>query len=276
MKRIAIGLTSSSLLQLLEYPYEYSDASTMLKQHTLVFSDTLLTEYEKIFESREMTDVFRQWFQGQQRIDGRIEHDDSQSDDFNHEIVSLLNARDHAILIKYREADFGGTYQFSVLKLDEINQLGTDNELSRQCIPTNFFLRKGSSKDEFCRWLRELLADEKKITIVDRYILSVNSKGILQKVYIPCFPANAKVVVHFGDDESDQAELSALKQALGKRITLKKSRSNEFHDRYIIGDSLVISIGVGLDVFDCNTNYSRKETKISLSAHEKPTIPSGV
>lgn len=270
MKKIHIALTPHVVKYLIQQPLEYSMALARLKQHTIIFSSTILDEYERYFAEYDSIHEFREWYTNFSKYD--FSHDvEPMHENFEMDIVLLLEQHEHSILIKHDESF--KCEVCSVLELNDINKNDSDNELSRQCIPTTFILPKGSSKSEFCRWLSELLADEKNITIVDRYILSPNARGVLKDIYIPTFPLNAKICVYFGETEKDQSEVSNLKNAFGNRIRMLTSISNDFHERHILGDSLLITIGVGLDVFDCNHCDSRKETNISVSAKTNISIP---
>ena len=271
MKKIHIVLTPPVLQQLIASPLEYSMALVRLKQHTIVFSNTIVEKYERYFAECDLLRDFQEWYLNFIKYDF-VEDVDSTSDDFEGDIISLLKQYEHSLIIKYDE--IFACEVCSVLSLTEINENCNDNELSRQCVPTSFILPKGSDKVGFCKWLSELLADEKSITIVDRYIMSDRASGILKEIYIPTFPKHSQIYVYFGDNEKSQTEVSDLKEIFGNRIRMYSSISSDFHERYIIGDSIIISIGVGLDVFDCDYCDSRKDTNISVYTKTMtPTLP---
>jgi len=255
---------------------EYLIAHMRLKQHRIVFSDVLIEKYEKTLAEIDLMDEFREWYRYYGNIDGFFDFNSEMiSEDFETELISLLKSYDHSILIKHNENVDNDI--ITVLDLKDINENGSDNELTRQCIPTNFILQKNSSKQNFCKWLHEIMSDEKNITIVDKYIMSDASSDILEKLYIPTFPNDSKIHIYFGDNEKSQEKISKLKKIFGSRIRMHSAKSSEFHERYIIGDTVIISIGVGLDVFECKKNVSRKDTNISVSTQTSAaTIPSKV
>lgn len=272
MKKIIIGLTVPSVIKLIGEERNYLVAHTRLKQHKIVFSDVILEEYEKSLKEKDLFDSFQQWYSYYERFDGFFEFGESTSDNFEEDINSLLSSGDHSLLIKCNESICSKF--FSTLELEDVNNDCSINELSIQCIPTNFILPKNSSKSTFCNWLKELLADEKTIKVVDRYIMSSNAKGVFEEIYLPTFPKDSMIHMYFGNDEKSQEEISILKKSLGDRIQMHCSVSSDFHERYIIGDSIIITIGVGLDVFECENNNSRKDTNVSVSTQTTiPTLP---
>lgn len=275
MRKILVGLTVGSMNKLICEERQYLVVITNLLQHRLLFSETILAIYERFFSEKDLLDEFQQWIASYGTIGDFITFENSVSKTFELEMLSLLNKSSHSILIECVDskwASVGG--DFSVLDLDEINKIGSNNELSRQCIPANFILPKNFSKQDFCNWLKEVFEDETDIYVIDKFIMSNGASDILDQVYIPNFPSNAKINVYFGDREMNQAEVSKMKNTYGERVHLYSAISNDFHDRFIVGNSIVVAIGVGLDVFTPGDTNSRQQTTILLnSIDNKPSFP---
>lgn len=270
MKKIHIVITPNALKELVTNIWDYPMALVRLKQHILIFSNTIIDEYEKAFARDDCLYEFQEWYKNFTTYDYSQEVE-SVSDNFYNDAKTLLEQYDHSVIVGHNESL--GCEICSVLELDDINDNDNDNELSRQCVPATFTLSRGSSKTEFCKWLSELLSDEKNITIIDRYIMSDAAGGVLENIYIPTFPENANIHVYFGEREKSSIEVSNLKSIYGKRIRLFECISNDFHDRHIIGDSIRITINVGLDVFSCDDCGSRKESEISVSSRLNIELP---
>lgn len=272
MKKILVGLTVPTIIKIVGFERDHNIAIGRLKQHKIVFSEVLIDEYEKSFAEQGLIDNFRNWISYYEHFGDFFEYEDSKTNDFNKEIISLLEAYEHSILIKDNEKFSSDC--FSVLELKDVNDNNSINELSMQCIPVTFILPKAYSKEIFCRWLKDLLADEKTIKVVDRYIMSCGGSKILETIYMPTFPKDSIVHVYFGEKEKMQTEITAIKKSFGDRIKLHNSESSDFHERYIIGDSIIITIGVGLNVFDCEHCDSRKDTNVSATVQTNiPTLP---
>ena len=270
MKKIHIVITPSALKELVTNIWDYPMALVRLKQHVIVFSNTIIDEYERVFAEDDCLFEFQEWYKNFTTYDYSQEVD-SASDDFYSDVTTLLEQYDHSIIVGHNESLICSFC--SVLELNDINDNDNDNELSRQCIPATFTLPRGASKAEFCKWLSELLCDEKNITIVDRYIMSDDAGGVLEDIYIPTFPESANIYVYFGEREKSSTEVSYLKNTYGKRIRLFECISNDFHDRHIIGDSIRITINVGLDVFCCDGCGSRKESEVTVSSRLNIEFP---
>ena len=273
MKKINIGLTPLVVYQLIESYFSYPMATFRLKQHMLIFSETIIEAYESFFSEYDALKDFQQWYFLVSKEDCCQEME-SVSDDFKTEIFSLLERLEHSIFIKHNEDIGERSIPFSVFSLDEINCPDANNELARQCIPTNFKLSRGSDKEKFCHWLRNMLFHESKISIIDRYIMQSGGGDILEQIYIPTFPCEAKVEVYFGEREKDDAEIKKIKRKYGDRIRLYICNSSDFHERYIIAPTFHIAIGCGLDEFNCSNNKARKQTTITVyGGSDKPEFP---
>jgi hypothetical protein len=270
MKKIHIVITPNALKELVTNIWDYPMALVRLQQHVIVFSNTIIDEYERAFAEDDCLFEFQEWYKNFTTYDYSQEVE-SASDNFYSDVTTLLEQYDHSIIVGHNESL--GYDICSVLELHDINDNDNDNELSRQCIPATFTLPRGSSKIEFCKWLSELLCDEKNITIIDRYIMSDDASGVLEDIYIPTFPESANIYVYFGGREKSSIEVSYLKNTYGKRIRLFECISNDFHDRHIIGDSIRITINVGLDVFSCDGCGSRKESEVTVSSRLNVEFP---
>ena len=273
MKKIHIAITPNALKELVTNLWDYPMALVRLKQHILIFSSTIIDEYERVFAENDCLYDFQEWYKNFITYDFSQEVE-SASDDFYIDVTTLLKQYDHSIIIRYNE-NFSCDI-CSVLELKDISADDHDNELSRQCVPATFILPQNSSKIEFCKWLSELLNDERNIRIIDKYIMSDEARGILEKIYIPTFPESANIQVYFGEREKSTTEISNIKRIFGNRISLFNCVSKDFHERHIIGNSIQITIGVGLDVFNCDDCGSRKDTNISISAQTNITCPQRV
>lgn len=270
MKKIHIVITPNALKELVTNHWYYDMAFVRLKQHTIVFSSTIIDEYERVFAEDDCLYDFQEWFKNYTTYD-YVKEAESVSEDFYIDVTALLGQYGHSIIIGFNESF--PCEICSVLELNDINKNDHDNELSRQCVPTTFILPQNSSKAAFCKWLSELLCDEQNIRIVDRYIMSADAHGILEQIYIPTFPESANIQVFFGEREKNPTEVSNIKSTFGNRISLFSCISKEFHERHIIGNSIRITIGVGLDVFNCSDCGSRKDTNISVSTQTNITYP---
>ena len=261
MKKIHIVITPNALKELVSNPWDYSVASGRLKQHILVFSDTMIDEYERVCAENDCVYDWHGWYYSLNHYD-LFEEAESVSEDFYIDATTILKQYGHSIIISHN--DDIDCKAYTVIELKDINS-DHDNELTRQCIPASFMLLRDYPKSKFCKWLKELLVDERHITIIDKYIMVPRNHGVLEDIYIPTFPETASIEIYHGEIEDSKPEVETIKNAFNNRIRLFGCRFKDYHERHIIGDSIRITIGVGLDVFNCVSCGSRVDAQITVT-----------
>lgn len=266
-------MTDSAIRQILIDDFFYSEAKSKLRQHRILMSNVLQNHYEEYFDAHDELFLFKQWIQSVSYYDA-LESPESLSEDYNNELSSQMQQIPHSIVI-YKEEEPANGCVINYISVEDINNTASDNELSRYCIPTGFFVRKNEDLGRYRNWIKEMLSEEKKIVIIDAYIYSSTVAQDIVGFYMPLFSPQTKVDIYYANDRKVKSELiSRAKQKYKQQITNHPSNPEDFHDRYIYGEKIVIQIGIGLDLFESSKEpKARKETHISLGNNGKPTIP---
>lgn len=271
MKELIIGLTTSSIEQIILDMVKYCHAIGKLLQHKLLISDTILNMYCQHFEKIDELRLFEKWFEEVNRYDS-FEYLDSIEGE-NEVIIQMEKLSNHMVITT--ATDIVNSANITPIKLNELNSLSINTPLDWYCIPFNTIIRKDTDISVFFDWLKDLLFNETKITIIDPYICKKDCRKMFTDLLMKSIPSNAKVAIYFDGSKTDQSDITYLKKQYGNRLTMHTSSFKEDgHDRYIYCDSFVISVGIGLDVFVYNTKKTRKETSISLTNADRPTLPS--
>lgn len=270
MRKLVVELTIPSLKQIIINQFEYSKAIGKLLQHKILVSDTILESYRTYFEEIDELMLFDKWFEELNRIDVFECFDSLEGE--NEIVVQMKKIYKHLIVITEKEK-VESTIATPII-LSELNNNTINTLLDWYCIPFNKIIRKGTCNSVFFDWLKDLLYDETKITIIDPYICKSENRKLFTKLLMPSIPIGAKVNLYFDGFQTEQPDITYFKKIYGDRLKMNSpSFRDDGHDRYIFCDSFVLVIGIGLDVFVFSTKVTRKETYISLTNAERPSIP---
>ena len=273
MIKLTVAVTPEALSKTIIDSWEYSTAIDRIKQHKILFTDSIKREYEKFFKESDNLFFYEKWFQKWSSVESFV-YQDVIEEDFAHEVVSQMKKIPYHIVI-VDECSEVARDGIKKLKLDDINNKSKQNEFSIYCLPVNRIIREGTSINELKEWLTNILQGEERINIIDGYILDNDENyKLLKEFYLPMMSSAEKIFIYYyGDKTNQDTIISPMKKQYKDRVVLKGSDPRDFHDRYIYNQNFGIQIGVGLDFVDLRTKKTRLETVISISKEIKPHPP---
>ena len=153
---------------------------------------------------------------------------------------------------------------------------GTDTLLSKKYIfPLVQHFETNCLCENIAKWFKVLFENEKKIIIIDKYILNTNAIKSLGKYYLPNIDGKTEIEIYClkEQDCSDNEIQSKANDSCFDNRSVKIFYSNKMeHDRFIILSDIYISIGAGIDFLQENGKV--KSCTVSIQWNQKNNCPS--
>lgn len=272
MTTIYIGMTQCAMEAVATRFFEYSNAMSKIKQHKIILSETIITEYRKHFANIDSIDLFDRWLADFLRYDFSEMVESVEACSFIEILKKTLSNKNPWTIIDLKRSE---TRDQKVVFLEDIEKNDCSSIFSRYCIPADFIIYRTETKQDFLKWLKISLCTEKRITIIDKYICSNwHNIELLKNTYIPVFPRDAKIEIYFNyeDYNKNKDDIELLLARYKERVILHPSEPKGMHDRYILLSDFSISIGHGLDFIWDKKDYVMHETEIHVTKN-RPNIP---
>ena len=250
MYTLCIGLGYSVFACIMQPFSEYSDLFSRIKQHRIILSNSLVEYYLSLvpdqYEDNLLTFI--------DSIIGSEELSISFKDDPN------LDARQNLINFVLQvplKTLITDEDEFKAYKLGKVNQITPlsivtheNNNFNRYTFPiTHYIASKGENCLSYSAWFGHLFENESTITIIDQYIFQWSGRESLKKFYLPKISEGTRIDVYCEFDKcgfDSEEELMKMIEEEFSSWDMHVFLCDGMHDRYILLDSIQISLGTGL------------------------------
>lgn len=285
MHSFTIGVTAPVFELLNKRVFELTDEDNrvidVIKQHSIVISDGIIGYYRANIQYPEIIDSVIDTYGNTNKIKPVCPQ--KQFSDGIEELLYCVSRLDPKILvgdekdIRPHKAD-----GISLAQTSKIRK-GVKTLLWRYVFPVNFPVEADHSCEDIAKWFSILFKGEKKIIILDRYILNKHGINSLKQYYLPMIDKDAEINIYCAatsDFGITDMEIAARDPVFNDyKINIYRSCDKMDHDRYIELSNVRINIGAGLDILEGKKVRAGKECDINvkiISDKQRLKLPTNV
>ena len=251
MYKLSIALGCSVIRMLLQSTYKNPHQELWLKiqQHRFIMSDNIDAYYSENAEKEGVLEEYQAFISMISETDQSLEIRDVYGD-YNKNLANYLKNKSKSIAIVICEdnelkiSKSSCRYQYSIEEAcgDEKGPLGMYSVIA------SFSVDAGEDARTCIEWIKNIISEEKEISIIDPYILKEQKNcNCLVNYYFPIIPHGCVLNLHVPTSAS-LCETQAVIAANSANVQLKIHKYRKMnHDRYITTSKRIIVIGVGMD-----------------------------
>lgn len=216
-------------------------------QHRFIMSDNIDAYYSENAEKEGLLTEYQDFISVISETDQSLEIRDIYSD-YNKNLSDYLKNKCKSIALVICDSDelkiskSSCRYQYSIKEAckDKKGPLGMYSVIS------SFDVSEGEDASPCIEWIKNIISEEKEISIIDPYILTEKNYSCLVDYYFPLIPRGCVLNLHIPN--TVLYDTQAMRDAERANVKLKIYKYRKWnHDRYIITSKRVIVIGVGMD-----------------------------
>ncbi|MBP5281711.1 MAG: hypothetical protein J6Z22_04345 [Lachnospiraceae bacterium] len=245
---MALGWSVIKMYLMPAYRVKHPELLEKIGQHRFVISDKIDAYYAENAEKEGLLEEYRDFISSIGSLD-RCEEIRDGFNDVSQSIAYFFKNKCKGLSIVICEAD-----EFHVSKSSCRHQYSADqafeNEtgiLNMYSAVSSFMIYKDERADEVVDWIRNLISEEKEISLIDGYLLN-NSQHYkyMTDFYFKMIPSGCKLNLHV--PRFSEMIGQAQHDAKEKNIDLCVYEYNPMeHERYIVTRNRIIVVGLGLD-----------------------------
>ena len=267
---IALGWSVIKMHLRDEYLNPYQGLWNKIQQHRFIMSDNIDAYYSENAEKEGMLTEYQAFISMISETDQSLEIRDVYGD-YNKNLANYLKNKCKSIAIVISEENelkiskSSCRYQYSIEEAsrDENGPLGMYSVIS------SFYVDEGEDASACIEWIKNIISEEKEISIIDPYILKeLRNCNCLVNYYFPIIPRGCVLNLHVQASAS-LYETQAMVAAENANVQLKIHKYRKMkHERYIITSKRIIVIGVGMDFMKKEGNRPIMRTGSNFTLRE--------
>lgn len=228
--------------------HKYQKLWGKIYQHRFIMSDNIDAYYSENAEKEGLLTEYQAFISMISETDQSLEIRDNYSD-YNENLADYLKNKCKSIALVISENNELQIPETSCCHQYSIEEACKDAKgpLGMYSVISSFYVNKGEDASPYIEWIKNIISEEKEISIIDPYILGKQTNyKCLVNYYFPIIPKGCKLNLHV--PITAEYDLYAERDARYAKIELKIYKYREMrHERYIITSKRIIIIGVGMD-----------------------------